>query len=157
MQAISHSTVNVTVTHITQFERVNTHVQLQYPERFVAITLVGGDGQVYKVFTRKHSGFAESVVEGGQYTVSGRIKRTQQFVDDPSRPLLKRGEIVLTNCVIGPRLTVDSETKRINKTKARWAKLMGGSRYERFRVREYMGRKDNLPSWVGWSSHQGEG
>lgn len=106
-----------TVKSITPFERENTHVKLQYPERFVAITLVGEDGQHYVTMTRKHTGFAESVEVGGCYTITGKVKRTQDYGQ-------LGGQIVLTNCVRGIPANVVAEQKRHAKAKARLAKLM---------------------------------
>ena len=113
---MSMITVNVTVKSISHFERENTHVKLRYPERFVAITLVGQGGQHYVTLTRKHSGFAEAVKVGENLTVSGNVKREQDYHQ-------LGGQVVLTNCVIGTPEYVMVSANRKAKAAKRLAKL----------------------------------
>lgn len=118
---MSKITANVELFSVQPFERVNTHVNLQWPEKFVAITLKGDDGIFYVNFTRKHSGFAEAIAElhiGDCLTVTGNFKREQDHAN-------LGGQIVLTNCVIGtPKVDVAAQ-KREAKKLARLAKLYG--------------------------------
>ena len=108
---------NATVKSITPFERVNTHINLKWPERFVAITLVDPcGGQHYVTMTRKHTAFAEAVKVGDCLTVSGNVKREQDYHQ-------LGGQIVLTNCVVGVPASVGLAEKRAAKVAARKAKL----------------------------------
>lgn len=108
---------NALVVSKTEFERVNEHVNLEWPERFFAITLQEGD-TFYVTFTRKHTKFAEFVQIGQAYTVTAQVKRVQEYGD-------KGQQTVLTNCVVGIASTKvdDAAAKKAAKTAARMAKL----------------------------------
>jgi hypothetical protein len=112
-------TTGVTVMSITPFERENTHVKLLYPEHFVAIAMLGDNGVVYVTFTRQNTAFAKEVVDvGGEYVVTGNVKREQEYDN--------RGvQIVLTNCVVGIPANVAVKATQKAKAKARLAKLFG--------------------------------
>lgn len=106
-----------TVQNITPFERVNTHVKLLYPERFVAITIRGAsDNTFYVTFTRKNSAFAKAAVEGLTCQFSGKFKREQDHAN-------LGGQIVLTNMVVGKYRFQGAAEKRIAKNLARACKL----------------------------------
>jgi hypothetical protein len=119
---MSDITVSVTVSHITPFDRVNTHVKLEWPEHFVAISLVDKDGNYYKTFTRVTSQFAQSVKLGDSIQVTGKVKREQTHTD-VDYPLFARNEVVLTNCIIGMRKSVNAASMCEAKRQARLAKL----------------------------------
>lgn len=106
----------VTILSITPFERVNEHVALQWPEKFVAITMQGVESPILVTFTRKHSGFAESVKVGDTIELSAKYKRVQDYNN-------VGGQLVVTNCVIGTPKSVGIEIARQAKIAARKAKL----------------------------------
>lgn len=112
------ATVNFSgeIISITPFERVNTHVQLQWPERFVAIAFRTPSGEVYVTFTRKHSEFAESAKIGETGNFSGKFKREQNHAN-------LGGQIVLTNMVRGQYAYQSAAEKRKEKILARAKKL----------------------------------
>jgi len=110
---------NASIVSITPFDRVNTHVNLLYPEHFVAITIVGvDDGRYYVTMTRKHSKFASTVRVGGTLTISGKVKREQDYNQ-------LGGQIVLTNCMIGIPAYEGLKATRKDKIATRLAKLLG--------------------------------
>jgi len=113
MTTITH---NATIQSITPFERENTHVQLRWPEKFVAITLQGEDGMLYVTFTRKHSAFAESAKVGDEVQFTGKFKRDQNYAN-------LGGQVVLTNCVFGTYKYQKVNAKRAAKVAARKARL----------------------------------
>lgn len=106
----------VTILSITQFDRVNEHVNLQWPEHFVCITMRSEDGAIAVTFTRKHTTFAEAVKVGETYTISGVYKRVQDHSN-------VGGQVVITNCRIGIPASVGAEAIRKAKVAARLAKL----------------------------------
>lgn len=114
---------NARIIAITQFERENWHINLKYPERFLAISFEA-DGQVYVTFTRKHTPFAEAAkyayIRNPQerHTISGKYKRCQDYAN-------LGGQIVLTNCKFGVYAFQAEKAKREAKAAARHAKLMG--------------------------------
>lgn len=102
-------TRNVEIFSVTQFERENKHIRLQWPERFVAITMLADNGDIFVTFTRKHAKFADNVKVGDKLTVTGRVKRTQEHGE------FNDTQTVLTNCVIGVPLYIQREQERLNK------------------------------------------
>jgi hypothetical protein len=116
---------NAKILSITPFERENWHVNLKYPERFLAISFES-DGQVYVTFTRKHTPFAETAhfakskqhTTGERFTISGKYKRVQDYAQ-------LGGQIVLTNCKFGVYAFQAEKAKREAKAAARHAKLFG--------------------------------
>lgn len=116
MNTTNTITATVTIASVTEFERENTHVKLQWPERFVAIAMVSEDKAWAVTFTRKHSTFAESVKVGDTLTVTGKVKRVQDHGN-------VGGQVVLTNCVVGVPASVGAAAARKAKAAARLAKL----------------------------------
>ena len=109
-------TGTVTIESMTEFERVNTHVNLKWPEKFVAITMRSPDGMVCVTMTRRNSQFAGAVAVGQTITVSGMLKREQDYNN-------MGGQVVLTNCTIGVPASVGLAEKRAAKIAARKAAL----------------------------------
>ena len=103
----------VTVLSVTEFDRVNEHINLQWPEHFVAITMKGVESPIVVTFTRKHSKFAESVKVGDVIELHAKYKRVQDV----------GGQLVVTNCVIGTPKSVAIEAARKAKIAARKAAL----------------------------------
>jgi RecG-like helicase len=118
MNTTNTVTATVTIASVTEFERENTHVKLQWPERFVAIAMTSEDKAWAVTFTRKHSKFADSVKVGDTLTVTGVVKRTQDHAN-------LGGQIVLTNCVVGVPASIAIAAKRAAKVAARKAALFG--------------------------------
>jgi len=114
---------NVKILSITPFERENWHVNLKYPERFLAISFES-DEQVYVTFTRKHTPFAEAAKYAygrnpqERHTISGKYKRCQDYAE-------LGGQVVLTNCKFGVYAFQAEQAKRQAKIEARKAKLYG--------------------------------
>ena len=112
----TNMTGKVTILSVTQFDRVNEHVNLQWPEHFVAISMKSEDGAIAVTFTRKHSKFAEAVKVGDTLTISGKYKRVQDHGN-------VGGQVVITNCMISIPASVGVEAARKAKAAARLAKL----------------------------------
>lgn len=106
----------VTILSITEFDRVNEHINLQWPEHFVAITMQGVESPILVTFTRKHSKFAESVKVGDSIELFAKYKRIQDHQN-------VGGQLVVTNCVIGTPKSVAIEAARKAKIVARKAAL----------------------------------
>ena len=102
----------VTVLSVTEFDRVNEHINLQWPEHFVAITMKGVESPIVVTFTRKHSKFAESVKVGDVIELHAKYKRVQDHQN-------VGGQLVVTNCVIGTPKSVAIEAARKAKIATR--------------------------------------
>lgn len=97
------------------FYRENYHTHKPIVENFFAISMQADDG-IYVTFIRCATEFAQAVEIGDNVTVSGKVKRKQDYNK-------LGGQTVLTYCKVGVFKSQQENTKREAKRVARLAKL----------------------------------